>query len=165
MNRISTAISPHQSLLRNTRNFSRTQKYSQKTQKTQKHAQPSIFSPANRSISMQNYRKRARVKNFPEFIPNCIQVQHGGRVKNYVQAAQQLLSAESVSKITIIGHGVGINKAVSVGEILKRQNSLESAIEMFQEDETDEWEPLDSQLDKIVVTKHVPCIKIILAKH
>lgn len=110
---------------------------------------------------MQNYRKQGTTKDVPEFIPNCIQIAQGGRVKNYVQAAQNIIDQNI--RVCIRGSGIACNKVVSIVEILKRQNkNLNPTIEIYAEKEMDEWTPTLDGLDPLIVTRNVPAIKIYL---
>jgi DNA-binding protein len=126
---------------------------------------------------MQNYRKTSTIKSPPEFIPHCVHISAGGRVKNYTAAAQTLL--ETYKECTIAGSGIGCNKVVSVAEIIKRMNNgIDSKVDIYAEKETDEWVPVDGLEgqaqgkgtealgqtgDSLMVTRNVPAIKIRLS--
>ena len=52
------------------------------------------------------------------------------------------------NEIVVQGQGMAINKAVTVAEIIKRQNKVKSRVEIVSHDETDEWAPKEDELDK-----------------
>jgi DNA-binding protein len=112
---------------------------------------------------MQNYQKRKTIREIQEVIENCIQIQQGGRIKNYAVAAERVLSNHS--KVVIRGKRIACNKVVSLVEILKRKNcNLVSHIEIYSENEIEEWIPIDEfNKDVIHLSKSVPCIKITLS--
>lgn len=111
---------------------------------------------------MDQYRREPTVKSIEEFIPSSVRIQQGGRVRNYVAAAIELL--QNTGTVVVTGHGQAINKVVSVVEMVKRTNSVQSNVDIYSASETDVWKPLDEQLDTLQVTRHVPWMRITLTR-
>jgi hypothetical protein len=113
---------------------------------------------------MQNYQKIKTTREQQLLIENCIQIQQGGRIKNYTVSAQKILANHNT--VVLRGSRIACNKVVSLAEILKRNNSnLSSHIEIYSENEIEEWIPIDEfNKDVIHISKSVPYIKITLSR-
>jgi hypothetical protein len=60
--------------------------------------------------------------------------------------------------------GRAINKTVTIAEIIKRRiPGLHQITQIDSTDITDVWEPLEQGLDRVITTRHVSSIQIILS--
>ena len=93
-----------------------------------------------------------------------IRVAVNGNVSNYLAfASNELL--EGRDSIVIKGSGQASKLAVTVSEILKRRvPGLHQHIEVGLLEFTEEFEPVEEGLDRVVEKRRVPCISIQLSK-
>lgn len=71
---------------------------------------------------------------------------------------------KQASEIILKAMGRAINKTVTIAEIIKRRiQGLHQITQIDSTDITDVWEPLEQGLDRVVTTRHVSSIQIILS--
>nr|KAJ3420751.1 hypothetical protein HK105_005297 [Polyrhizophydium stewartii] len=103
---------------------------------------------------MDRYRKRETLVQSTEGADageaaGCEVVVHtGGRIKTYVEVALGLLQSGH-RRVVVHGKSKAINKAVTVAEIVKRRADMQvvQTNQLFSEEETDVWEPVNEELD------------------
>ncbi|KAJ3181133.1 hypothetical protein HDU85_003838 [Gaertneriomyces sp. JEL0708] len=112
---------------------------------------------------MDKYRRKT-VGEEPkaEAAQNELLISSQGKVRTYVTNAMSMLQNETFDSIVITGRGNTINKAVTVTEIVKRRldNKLRQETEIFNIEATDVWEPVEDDLDRLLVTRYVPAIRL-----
>lgn len=109
---------------------------------------------------MENYRKTStRSAACAELESNVsrINIKPGGRISNYMNACSKFIGQE---QFDIVGIGMGINKAVSLCEIIKRKHKVAVTISIFDVGEIDVWTSVDGDLDTLEITRHLPAIKL-----
>ncbi|RUP11971.1 hypothetical protein BC936DRAFT_139906 [Jimgerdemannia flammicorona] len=130
-----------------------------------------------RRQTMENYRRQPKSQeinqehSLPAPADNEIRVTTQGKIKTYVSHGLALLQASLIYQdsrfhsIVLTGQGKAINKTVSVTEIIKRRldGSLHQYTQVGNVKATDVWESVQRDLDKLVVTRHLPVITIHLA--
>jgi len=121
---------------------------------------------------MENYRRQQKSQeevkqeqNLPAPEDNELRITTQGKIKTYVSQGMGLLQDRKFSSIVLTGQGKAINKTVSVTEIIKRR--LDGALHQYTQigsvKAKDVWEPTQQDLDKLIVTRHLPFITIHLA--
>ncbi|KND04901.1 uncharacterized protein SPPG_00595 [Spizellomyces punctatus DAOM BR117] len=93
---------------------------------------------------------------------NEIRISSHGKIRTYV--AQILGLLKEGKHVVIIGKGKTINKAVTVAEIAKRRldGKVKQDTDICSVEATDVWDPIEEDLDRLLVTRHLPCIKLTL---
>lgn len=83
-----------------------------------------------------------------------------GKVAAYVDDATRLLR-EPAARVTVVGAGGAINKAVTVAEMLRRERpELHQVTGLHSTDVTERYEPLEEGLEVVEVKRVVSCIDI-----
>ncbi|KAI8807600.1 hypothetical protein BJ742DRAFT_812190 [Cladochytrium replicatum] len=93
--------------------------------------------------------------------PNEIRISNG-QIRTYVDVALRLLQEEKYPHVAIRGKGKTVNKAVTVTEIVKRKlvGRVTQQTQISSVKATDSWEPIEEGLDRITVTRNLPCIEL-----
>ncbi|XP_013186459.1 ribonuclease P protein subunit p25-like protein [Amyelois transitella] len=123
---------------------------------------------------MENYYKGKNVEeefqrnNIPiKDLPNdflWMQVKGGSKMSNLLSHASGILEDKATTTVVWTAAGVGIPKAISCAEILKRQFSIEHQVTKLAHKSVEEyWEPKLDGLETIVVNRKVPVIHIMLS--
>ncbi|KAI9006172.1 hypothetical protein BC832DRAFT_592261 [Gaertneriomyces semiglobifer] len=113
--------------------------------------------------AMDKYRRKTVGEELKaEAAQNELLISSQGKVRTYVNNALSMLQNETFDSVVITGRGNTINKAVTVTEIVKRRldNKLRQETEIFNIEATDIWEPVEDDLDRLLVTRYVPAIRL-----
>ncbi|KAA8499934.1 Ribonuclease P protein subunit p25-like protein [Porphyridium purpureum] len=89
----------------------------------------------------------------------------GGKIRSYLTVCTELLGGDpgKAEGITVVGLGEAINKTVTVVECVKRLvPGLHQITQISTVSITEEWEPTQKGLEKILTSKITSCIKIFL---
>ncbi|KAI8820829.1 uncharacterized protein EV422DRAFT_65447 [Fimicolochytrium jonesii] len=115
---------------------------------------------------MEKYR-RTSVGQDPvaaPLAPNEIRISQGGKINKLVENIIKLHKEGKHTTIIITGKGNAVNKAVTVAEIAKRKlggdKSVSQHTDIYNEEVTDVWDPIEGDLDRLLVIRHTPCIKM-----
>ncbi|XP_053625116.1 ribonuclease P protein subunit p25-like protein [Plodia interpunctella] len=125
-------------------------------------------------FQMENYYKGKNVEeeldrdNIPiNGLPDdflWMQVKGGSKMSNLLTHASGILEDKAVTVVVWSAAGVGIPKAISCAEILKRQFSIEHQVTKLTHKSVEEyWEPKLDGLETIVVKRQIPVIHIMLS--
>eukprot|EP00053_Salpingoeca_punica_P003667 m.44575 g.44575 ORF g.44575 m.44575 type:complete len:148 (-) comp12340_c0_seq1:146-589(-) len=101
--------------------------------------------------------------------PNCLllRVSSGGKIRRYVeQALAHFAGTADGAAVKVLGSGNAVTKAVSVAEIIRRQQAgVHQICTIFYSNVTDVWEPNDPSLglDILRVKRSVPSISMLLS--
>lgn len=118
---------------------------------------------------MEKYRrKEVGEEDIPNQLPNEVRITARGKIKTYINVAMSHLCDKHFDRIIIYGKGNSVNKAVTVAEIFKRKVEelnqgyiVDQDTDIYEVLAKDIWDPIEGEkLDRIVVTRHLPCIKI-----
>eukprot|EP00026_Physarum_polycephalum_P009305 Phypoly_transcript_09423.p1 GENE.Phypoly_transcript_09423~~Phypoly_transcript_09423.p1 ORF type:complete len:328 (+),score=51.45 Phypoly_transcript_09423:194-1177(+) len=117
---------------------------------------------------MDKYRRVEKPKSdLTDIRENEVRITTQGKMRNYISYATNLLSEQGekqASEIILKAMGRAINKTVTIAEIIKRRiQGLHQITQIDSTDITDVWEPLEQGLDRVVTTRHVSSIQIILS--
>ncbi|KAJ3137065.1 hypothetical protein HDU90_002236 [Geranomyces variabilis] len=93
---------------------------------------------------------------------NEVHIAVHGKIRDYVKKVLDLLKDSAHEKVIIVGRGKSINKAVTVAEIAKRRmdGRCKQEPSIYNLQATDVWEPIEDGLDRLLVTRNMPCIRI-----
>ncbi|KAJ3128266.1 hypothetical protein HK098_004841 [Nowakowskiella sp. JEL0407] len=113
---------------------------------------------------MDLYR-RTKVGDDEEIVlPHELVIATQGKIKNYVSRISDHFKSETLrnNELVISGKGRAINKTVSVAEIVKRNfnGQITQETEITSVQAIDTWDPIEENLDKIKVIRHLPKIII-----
>ncbi|XP_018562237.1 ribonuclease P protein subunit p25-like protein isoform X2 [Anoplophora glabripennis] len=123
---------------------------------------------------MENYRKGKNIEEPLErnkiAIPNLpdnflwMQVKGGSKIRNLLSYA--LKEFTTVNSLVWTGSGTSVGKAITCAEIMKREcnNSLHQITKLCYRLVEEFWDPLNPELDQIVVKRKLPMIHIYLSK-
>ncbi|KAM3963489.1 ribonuclease P protein subunit Rpp25 [Aphomia sociella] len=93
-----------------------------------------------------------------------MQVKGGSKMGNLISHASGILEDKATTSIVWSAAGVGIPKAISCAEILKRKFSIEYQVTKLTHKNVEEfWEPKLDGLETIVVKRQIPVIHILLS--
>ena len=123
---------------------------------------------------MENYTKGKNVEEelergklpFKDLPDNFLwmQVKGGSKMGNLISHASGILEDKAASVVIWSGAGVGIPKAITCAEILKRQYSIEYQLTKLSYKIVEEyWEPKIDGLETLVVKRQIPVIHIMLS--
>ncbi|XP_063531186.1 ribonuclease P protein subunit p25-like protein [Cydia strobilella] len=116
-----------------------------------------------KNVEEELQRDKIPIKNLPEnFL--WMQVKGGSKMANLLSHASGILEDKAVTAVVWTGTGVGIPKAISCAEILKRRFSIEHQVTKLAYKNVEEfWEPKVDGLETIVVKRQIPVIYILLS--
>ncbi|XP_059054259.1 ribonuclease P protein subunit p25-like protein [Achroia grisella] len=108
-------------------------------------------------------RDKIPIKDLPvNFL--WMQVKGGSKMGNLLAHASGILEDKTTTAIVWSAAGVGIPKAISCAEILKRQFSIGYQITKLTHKNVEEyWEPKLDGLETIIVKRKIPVIHILLS--
>ncbi|XP_041977268.1 ribonuclease P protein subunit p25-like protein [Aricia agestis] len=93
-----------------------------------------------------------------------MQVKGGSKMPNLLSHASGILEDKAATAVVWTAVGVGIPKAISCAEILKRQFSIQHQVNKLTFKSVEEyWEPKVDGLETIVVKRQIPVIHILLS--
>jgi len=114
---------------------------------------------------MDKYRKIAKPKDTVVKDEAEIRVTAVGSVSAYVSRAAKVYNELNKPQVLITGTGNAITKAVQLAEVVKRRfKGLHQITKMGSQEIVDEYEPLEEGLDKVVDTRNISFVEIILSK-
>ncbi|KAL1920994.1 uncharacterized protein VTP21DRAFT_11629 [Calcarisporiella thermophila] len=130
----------------------------QHTAQEEEHIDVGLNPTTHASSSASTQRKQPKPANE-------IHITTQGKVRNYISYGLDLLQEKKHTHLILSGKGKAINKTVTVTEIIKRrmEGTLHQYTQIGSVNATDVWEPLEQNLDKVKVTRHLPVITIYLS--
>ncbi|XP_061728500.1 ribonuclease P protein subunit p25-like protein isoform X2 [Cydia pomonella] len=107
-----------------------------------------------KNVEEELQRDKIPIKDLPEnFL--WMQVKGGSKMANLLSHASGILEDKAATAVVWTGTGVGIPKAISCAEILKRQFSIEHQVTKLAYKNVEEfWEPKVDGLETIVVKRY-----------
>ncbi|XP_061712201.1 ribonuclease P protein subunit p25-like protein isoform X2 [Cydia pomonella] len=107
-----------------------------------------------KNVEEELQRDKIPIKDLPEnFL--WMQVKGGSKMANLLSHASGILEDKAATAVVWTGTGVGIPKAISCAEIIKRQFSIEHQVTKLAYKNVEEfWEPKVDGLETIVVKRY-----------
>ncbi|KAI8435107.1 hypothetical protein MSG28_003498 [Choristoneura fumiferana] len=116
-----------------------------------------------KNVEEELERNKIPIKDLPEnFL--WMQVKGGSKMTNLLSHVTGILEDKAATAVVWTGSGVGISKAISCAEIIKRQFSIEHQVTKLTYKKVEEfWEPKVDGLETIIVKRQIPVIHILLS--